>query len=302
MKSFIVILIFLCEENIAQIPDAVAPLGQNNYWVYLDTYGYNKWKTIQISDTAKYVDSIKYFEVEVKRSDYSFSYKELFRLREDGYYVMRQDTSFPEINHEQIYYKKNAQPGDQWQQADKYYIAINDTTIIRDTLYFTLLDTAEVHFWDKTRTIKLLNIRNYGGLLDKEQIWSEEFGKLSDDHGEGFTDNLMGCIIDNVLYGDTTVTGVEEDEINVFDYSLSQNYPNPFNSTTTIEYALSEPSNVTLKVYDILGREVATLVNEFKPEGRYTILFDGPSLSSGIYFYQIQAGNFILAKKFVLAK
>ncbi len=85
-------------------------------------------------------------------------------------------------------------------------------------------------------------------------------------------------------------------------YSLGQNYPNPFNPTTTITYALLQPGNVTLKVFDVLGREVAALVNEFKREGRYTIQFDASSLSSGIYFYRLQAVSFVQTKKMVIAK
>jgi hypothetical protein len=143
MKSFIVIILFLCVENFAQAPDGVAPLAHGNYWSYYD-YEYITWKSIHVIDTAKYVDSIKYYEVQVEIRNQSFSYKRLFRLREDGFYVMRRDTSFPGLNHEQIYYKKDAEIGDQWQQPG-YYIA-NDTSIFRDTLYFTLLDTAEVFF------------------------------------------------------------------------------------------------------------------------------------------------------------
>ncbi len=289
MKSFIVVLILIGAEIIAQTPDAVAPLAQNNYWVYLDNYISDTWKTIQVIDTAKYVDSIKYYELEVKSN---YSYNILLRLREDGYYVMRRDTSFPGTNHEQIYYKKDAQIGDQWQQA----------LGLTDTLYFTLLDTAEVQIWNKTRTIKLLNIRNYGGLLDKEQIWSEEFGKLSDDHNEGFTDNLIGCIIDNVLFGDTTITGVEETENNVTDYRLSQNYPNPFNSTTNIEYEISSLAYVNITVFNSIGESVANLVNEIKPKGRYKIKFNAYNLPSGIYFYRLTNGTKTITNKMVLLK
>jgi hypothetical protein len=83
---------------------------------------------------------------------------------------------------------------------------------------------------------------------------------------------------------------------------LSQNYPNPFNPKTTISYSLSKANNVTLKIYDVLGREVASLVNEFKSEGWYTVQFDASALASGIYFYRLHAGNFVETKKLVVAK
>lgn len=83
---------------------------------------------------------------------------------------------------------------------------------------------------------------------------------------------------------------------------LEQNYPNPFNPTTEIGYQISEVSHVTLRVYNVLGQEVATLVNEVKQPGRYEVTFDGTGLSSGVYFYRLQAGEFVDTKKLLLLK
>jgi photosystem II stability/assembly factor-like uncharacterized protein len=85
-------------------------------------------------------------------------------------------------------------------------------------------------------------------------------------------------------------------------YSLSQNYPNPFNPITRIQYSIPKASLVILKVYDILGIEVTTLVNEEKPAGNYEVKFNGNDLPSGIYFYSIQTRNFLDTKKFILLK
>lgn len=85
-------------------------------------------------------------------------------------------------------------------------------------------------------------------------------------------------------------------------YSLEQNYPNPFNPSTVINYQLPEASNVTLKVYDVLGNEVAALVNEFQQAGVHNVKFANANLSSGVYFYKLQAGNFTSVKKMMLAK
>jgi hypothetical protein len=85
-------------------------------------------------------------------------------------------------------------------------------------------------------------------------------------------------------------------------YSLAQNYPNPFNPTTTIRYQLQAAGKVTLKVYDILGKEVAVLVNEEQAAGTYSVTFDAGSLSGGIYFYRLQAGTFVETRKLVLVK
>ncbi len=96
-------------------------------------------------------------------------------------------------------------------------------------------------------------------------------------------------------------TGIEKKE--TFDsYNLSQNYPNPFNPSTEISYKLPIQSFVTLKVYDVLGKEILTLINEKKPAGTYKINFDATGLVSGVYFYQLKAGNFIEKKKMVLIK
>ena len=86
------------------------------------------------------------------------------------------------------------------------------------------------------------------------------------------------------------------------DFQLFQNYPNPFNTSTTIKYEIPQASHVKIVLYDILGREVTTLVNEGKNAGYYTIKFNASSLASGVYFYRIEAGNFVQVKKMMLLK
>lgn len=102
-----------------------------------------------------------------------------------------------------------------------------------------------------------------------------------------------------------TVTGgtAVKDEARVLArFSLNQNYPNPFNPTTNIAFQLAERAAVNLSVFDLFGREVATLVNETRDAGSYDITFSGDDLASGIYFYQMKAGNQILTRKMVLTK
>jgi hypothetical protein len=93
---------------------------------------------------------------------------------------------------------------------------------------------------------------------------------------------------------------------NIHSYYLAQNYPNPFNPTTSIEYRVASTEYVTLKVYDVLGREVATFVNEERRPGNYEVVFNPVSsnqhLASGIYFYQLKAGDFVATKKMILLK
>ena len=85
-------------------------------------------------------------------------------------------------------------------------------------------------------------------------------------------------------------------------YSLSQNYPNPFNPTTKIQYSLTKPADVSLRIYDILGRELATLVNERKPAGTYTAHWNAESVPNGVYFYRIVTDGFVETKKMILMK
>lgn len=86
------------------------------------------------------------------------------------------------------------------------------------------------------------------------------------------------------------------------DYSLDQNYPNPFNPSTTIEYQLPSDGFVSLRIFDLLGSEVKTLVNEYKTKGRYSTTFDASNLASGLYIYQLKSNNFSSIKKMILSK
>jgi hypothetical protein len=102
----------------------------------------------------------------------------------------------------------------------------------------------------------------------------------------------------------SNITGVYEKANNILpaEYNLSQNYPNPFNPTTTINFQIPLSSKVTLKIYDVLGREVKSLVNEFKIAGKYSVTFNATNLASGVYFYNLRAGNYVESKKMILLK
>ncbi len=83
---------------------------------------------------------------------------------------------------------------------------------------------------------------------------------------------------------------------------VAGNYPNPFNPVTTISYTVPHDEKVVLKVYDVLGREVRQLVDEYKTAGRYSVTFDGSDLASGVYFYRIEAGKLHMVGKLLLVK
>ncbi|MDI6803525.1 MAG: T9SS type A sorting domain-containing protein [Bacteroidota bacterium] len=111
-----------------------------------------------------------------------------------------------------------------------------------------------------------------------------------------------------ILYGNGTICGgiitnvpISSNEMPTV-FGISQNYPNPFNPTTNFGFRIPNFGFVSLKVYDVFGKEVTTLVNEVKHPGEYSVKGDASGLASGLYFYRIQAGNFIETKKLLLLK
>jgi len=157
----------------------------------------------------------------------------------------------------------------------------------------------------------ILFTSNSGATWDSLQSYSTLPGALTK---FTFIDELRGWAItrSHILYTadgwqtftiQGTISSIDEQHLqNPLDFSLFQNYPNPFNPSTTIKYEIPELSFITLKVYDVLGNEIATLVNEKKPAGNYEVEFGGSVLTSGIYFYRFQAGSFVEIKKMVLMK
>jgi hypothetical protein len=120
----------------------------------------------------------------------------------------------------------------------------------------------------------------------------EDLDNISRPQGSGF---------DIGTYEYSTLTSVEE-ELTLPDFILYQNYPNPFNPKTNIGFRIAEFGFVSLKLYDVLGNEVATLVNEIKSAGNYEVTFDASELPSGIYLYQLRSENYASTKKMLLLK
>jgi hypothetical protein len=116
----------------------------------------------------------------------------------------------------------------------------------------------------------------------------------------GNNSNYLG--VDYIQVNGTIVGVGNEPEITVDQYSLSQNYPNPFNPVTKINFSIPQSGFVSMKVYDAMGREVATLVSENKTQGTYTVEFNGADFSSGVYFVRMQAGDFSQVRKMMLLK
>jgi hypothetical protein len=108
-------------------------------------------------------------------------------------------------------------------------------------------------------------------------------------------------LLDDLAFSDVNDVPVKQQTASR-SYLLQQNYPNPFNPTTNIEFQIAKTSFVTLKVFDLLGRDIATLVNEQLTPGTYQRIFNGRDLPSGIYFYRLRSGAFVSVKKLILQK
>lgn len=139
----------------------------------------------------------------------------------------------------------------------------------------------------------------------------EGFGNSNSIKNYSFVDEnpLIGKLIYRLKQIDTdggfSFSNEIEIEIDIqvpLEFALFQNYPNPFNPSTEIRFNISEESNVKLVVFDILGNEVNILVNEIKQAGKYSVQLDGSLLPSGVYYYRIQANNFVATKKLLLIK
>jgi hypothetical protein len=155
------------------------------------------------------------------------------------------------------------------------------------------------------------NIKTYqaGGLETWRYNLAEGFGLVevfSGDDNRCFTYTLKGAVINGIVYGDTSITGIINTGNVPHSFILFQNYPNPFNPSTTITYELPKYGLVQLKIYDILGREIATLMNDEQSAGKHTINFNTQQiknqLSSGVYFYRLKFGSSILNKKMILVR
>ena len=125
--------------------------------------------------------------------------------------------------------------------------------------------------------------------------------RLQDGTGNGLNERLKSG--EEVTISNSAINKimVSEDVIPTT-YSLEQNYPNPFNPSTIISWQSPVDSRQTIKIYDVLGSEVATVIDEFKSAGKYEIKFDASGLSSGIYFYSLQSGSFKETRKMILTK
>ena len=300
MRKILIIIFFLVtysSEGFSQVDslESFFPLQIGNYWQYYvkhyfmfdTTYGYKSASVI--SDTALGNNSQTYYKVNMAFSGKPFGWDTVKYLRFDDTLkaIVEYDNTIG--MGESIFFKLDAVENECWD-----YFGIN--------VCCTQIDTLSI--FGQNQISKSFSTQDY-----TPPFWSyrlaKDFGPVNilDDQSWGFTIwtsyNLVYAKINGVEYG---ILAVDDKENMVSNYKLFQNYPNPFNPSTVISFQLPVTSNVTLKVYDILGREVVILVNEEKLAGSYEVQFEGTGLTSGIYFYQLKTGNYSETKKMILLK
>ncbi len=257
------------------------PLKKGNKWFY------NSWRggthgtyTVKFSEIWEVVDTVRFF-------DGLLYYKILNKFRSDE--ISSYESSFFYINqnksHITFCYDLNKQ------NCINYSLYDASTSINnlfgRDLTSFTIKGSGETY---TTFTDSL-------GYKDYSASGTNVLASKS----------ICGCVLNNKVYGQINIE-IPKENPTPSNFSLSQNYPNPFNPSTTIDYQLPTAGFVTLKVYDLLGREVETLVNEYKQAGNYKAAFNAGHLersremASGIYFYRLQTGSYSETKKLILMK
>jgi hypothetical protein len=183
-----------------------------------------------------------------------------------------------------------------------YYQIVSTTVIGSDTLDIFCGGNAVYNIFgkDRIRYTFVYDVRNW---LDEEIAYyvTDSLGITGFERiAWSWAEYLTGAIINGVRYGNPSVS-VKED-FQPMNYMLSQNYPNPFNPTTNITINLPNSHHTTLKVYNILGKEVETLINEKLESGQHYVTWNAKNFPSGLYYYRLISGDFIETKKMVLVK
>ncbi|MFA8343219.1 MAG: T9SS type A sorting domain-containing protein [Rhodothermaceae bacterium] len=299
--NILAILIFLFELCYAQeeLPMEYFPHSVGDYWEYTTYHNLDVvYKTFIIGKTEK--DSLGNTFIY-----YSDNSKPTYMIDTENvvsYLSIHPITG--KIQDKIYYYKLDSIEKEEWWFDKKY----NQKARI-DSLY-------EGYFLGKLTTFKIIGYYQLTSTIDTmidktswylySKVLAKGFGHVSDFGADSPPYYLSGCIIS----GDTTgsiMVSVEEIEGSIPEgYGLYQNYPNPFNPSTTIEFEINEGKEVRLEIYNMLGRKIKTLLEGYRPAGRYKVKFNisdqGLSLGSGVYIYRLKAGQYNAVKKMVFLK
>jgi hypothetical protein len=277
-KSSILILLILFPLSLAHSQNFYYPLSIGNRWVYADDVHPYSFEVKILSDTI--LPNGKKYSISSNSSLYRYEDNKLYRL-----YGIDATTEYLECD-----FTKS--PKDTIAKYEWGSFLILDR-IRTDTLFGRVL---------RQFTFSYYIVPDY---LGHKQIIADSVGLIFETGEPPYAYSLEGAIVDGKQYG--MITRVWPDyQQSPSDFSLHQNYPNPFNPTTTIRYELPEQSLVSLKVFNILGQHIATLVNETQSAGSKLTKFNANTLSNGVYYYTLSAVNsrnsFTQTHKMLLAK
>ena len=301
---------------------AFYPLSIGNYWIYKVTdwsYPYYSEDTYtkKVLSLETLGNNKEYFKIEEKYFGSSYTSYVYERVDSTNGLIYRFDNECANLDSEKVIDDLTSDLGDS--------LLIQRFTVCWDSILTYFSEDASENIFDENRNFRSFE---YNWLMGYTHKLVQGIGIHSIRLGYDFGQTnffLNGCVIDGIVYGDTTLTDVADENELPKEFSLSQNYPNPFNPITTIKYTIpnvisTEGRNLkaTLKVFDILGKEIATLVNEEQPAGNYEVEFSATSvpvssirnLASGIYFYRLQViylesssgQGFVETKKMVYLK
>ena len=273
---YLLLLLFASINTLYSQTGKAKSLEIGNKWVYVQDSN-NTSRHEVIGDTT--IENRQYAIISVKYDSLSFLDEYLFERADSSKIYRYYPTYMSEFV--QVDFAKP-------DSVSYYYTIHNDT----------------IYFWNSWRARQTIYQRL--GMMEGMSIYIEGIGFQYGFSSGGMnlsSTTLIAGLIEGEIFGDTTeIMIVILEENKQISFTLSQNYPNPFNPNTTIKYSIKERGFVQLKVYDILGKEVTTLVNEEKQQGNYSVSFNGNNLPSGVYVYSLRVNDFIQNNKMTLLK
>jgi|WetSurMetagenome_2_1015567.scaffolds.fasta_scaffold31945_2 hypothetical protein len=281
------------------------PLAVGNKWVYLHANSiggpYTYWTTVTTITKDTIINNKKYFLI----NNISFTGMTNFWIRYDSTngHLNCFSPNESSCNYERMFYDLSDNIGDSCNNnTTSCVFNIYKCSQINDSVLFGINSRVKTYYSSYSNP-------STGGGSDISKF-AKNIGYLYYNHNycgihaQDYTYVwLMGGVVNGQVFGDTTLTNTNIIKTIVPDkFALFQNYPNPFNPKTSIKYSVPSIQYIRLNIYDILGKEVATLVNEKQSPGTYEVLFDGSMSPSGVYFYKLTAGDFSETKKMLMIK
>lgn len=283
MKNYIIVLIIFTSISVnAQSKSSHFPLEKGNKWFYswVPTIDSTIRTSLEVISDTLMPDGKWYSRID------KFDKKDSTWERTIGFCYLREENN--------ILYKF---PSDTLLNYDW----TNNTTNSELNGTYSKVNIEEKDIFGKRVLTYFLYYNDYEGISISDSIGYFDLYALSWRDWLQSSRQLVGCIINKINYG--SITGIYNNEKSFpIDYQLFQNYPNPFNPSTIIKYVLPMSGKVTLKLYNILGKEILTLVNKYETVGEYEVELNMKNYPSGVYFYTLSCNSYTKSKKLLLLR